>query len=169
MKKLLLASAALALFAAPSLAGTNDIVTTITISGTVAPKCVVTNTLTTIPLTNFVNDNGTVKDSPITVPDISGDAWCNAYGNSLTVVANPLTNQTHPGTAPAGFTNEINYTLSQDTLGSMESGTPETLALPEPFDLGGTGDGTITPKTDGNKLVAGEYSGDVVLTLTPGT
>ncbi len=66
----------------------------------------------------------------------------------------------------------IDYTLEDldglsGTMTSTVAGTEESLTSVDAFDLAGSANGTVTPVPAG-KVLAGDYTGLVVITLTPG-
>lgn len=168
LKHVLYASAALALLAAPSYAVSESV----TINGSVAPKCSIANGLSSsiIELNELAAVDGTAAVVVKNV-NVTGGAWCNAYNNTIVVSAPPLANTTHTGTLPTGFTGVVNYTLSAASYGSFDSSsTPMSDTMATPFDYSVTGAaGTITTKTTTEKLVAGDYQAIVEVTLTPGS
>lgn len=174
LKQVLFASAALALLAAPSLAATTPAnETSVSISGTVQAVCSITNTTPSVTLSNFFDPTtGLILANATTAPFV-GSAWCNGNGNTLTVVAHPLLNPAYTS-APDGFTNKIDYTLTTTALpltGSLSSTAAAGVtvnSLP-PFTGSGSGSGTVTPIVTTDKVLAGTYTGIVNVTLTPGS
>jgi len=169
LKHVLLASAALALLAAPSFAGNTS---TVTLAGHVKAVCSVVPKTTTIKLGNIDLTGGMVTVAPITVESVMGEAWCNGAGNKIAIVATSLKSTTVTTVTP-GFDNFIDYTLASNdgltgTLDSSLTGN-EVDVTTDAFDLSGQANGTVTPKADGTqKVVAGDYEGTVAITLTPG-
>jgi len=165
LKHVLYATAALALLAAPGLAAD----ATVTINGSVDGVCVITPTSSlVVNLGNLALVDGipSATAHPVT---LTGQVWCNAAGNQLKVEAYPLENSV----TASGFASVINYTLatplSSDTLTSVADPGVAT-ASHDAFDTGvGPLAGTITPISGTTKVVAGNYTGSIVITLAPGS
>lgn len=174
MKKILLfaAAAALAGFAAPAMAQSTG---TVTIDGSVADRCLFTTDAQTINLGELAQSGtgtsaGKLDSSTVDGKNATLVGWCNGTAATMAVEAQPLLNT---GTAPTGFDNRVNYTATA-TANSVDAtddsfaagaGTPQTVGI---F----TGDvkvalsGSSTPTT--GLLVAGDYAGQVLVTLSPG-
>lgn len=177
LKTILYASAALALLAAPSLA---DNSVTITLQGTVDAKCSITTGIgATLMLGTFdTNADGTYSGETIDRP-VDGSAWCNGVTNDVVAVAKPMMNVDLVGAAPSGFTNRVDYELtltflgqsfgSLDTVGADPANGREVNASGLPaFSEGGSGTGHVTTVGSGaDKLIAGNYQGEVTITLVP--
>jgi len=169
LKTILLASAAVALLAAPSFAVNSA---NIAITGSVAGVCSITNATTSIDLGNLPVDatTGLYTGSQFSEP-MTGTVWCNGTSNTVTAVANPLiTTAVTPliGT----FTNRIDYQLKINLVdwvtldtASSPSVTINSLA---PFSYTSNQNSTITTENTTLPPIAGNYAGSVVITVTPG-
>lgn len=168
LKQVLFASAALALLAAPSMAVTDGSASqSVTVSASVAAKCSITTNITAIDLGEVADADGTAKATATLVSLSNTSAWCNGAKNTLSVVASPLLNTTT--TAGTGFTARLDYKLAYGSFPAVDSVVGSASApVAGPFSIAGTGNGTVTPIKTADKLVAGAYSGTVVLTLAPG-
>lgn len=130
MKKILMAAAALSMFAAPAFAQDGgDIV----LSGEVAERCAVSGTGATIDLTPFmaVNDSGFLALTPndfTTVADLGaafGNVWCNTAG-TITLAGDLLSadgsTNTANNAAGAGFTHKIAVRATGMSFGTAGNG-----------------------------------------------
>src|SRR5262249_10277960 len=101
--------------------------------------------------------------------------FCNGASSSMTVTANPILG---PVTSVTGFTNRVDYTATAalhtapatnatDTSASAGAGSPTTVGLFS--DLIDVTLSASVAAPAGNQLVAGAYTGSVVVTLTPGS
>jgi type 1 fimbria pilin len=187
MKNLLIATAVLATLAsAPAFANTAPQNGTVTFTGTVAAACsAVSPTTATIPLGALSNGVGTFLPG---VVDSAGGTYtssitCNGAGTKLQMTANQITGSVSvPVGAPAAFTNQIDYKAELETVGTGYAQSPESAGVLVSDATGGTGgsqtigllmsnvaldlsDATIGAATT---LVAGNYTGSVTITLTPG-
>ncbi len=184
MKRLLLSAAALAAFAAqPALAQTS----TLNVTGTVPPLCSTGMAATlTMPLGTLVDGNGEL--AAMFHSSIPGaglwffrgtseeNAWCNGVNATYSISLTPL--QRTAGEEPAaGFVSHVDV-KSELTLGGLDlaaetTGYGSTVGASGQTAgvFSGEMDGQITliPPAAGVRLVAGEYLGTAVITLTPGS
>ncbi|HEY1836184.1 MAG TPA: hypothetical protein VGG36_00885 [Rhizomicrobium sp.] len=169
------AVAAIVAFSAPSFAATD----TISISGVVSAKCSVANATQSITLSNIDTPDGTYAGEAL--PESIGDIWCNGTGNSVQITAKPIT--TSNSTTDTPFINRIDYVLSAtspsvfaalpplSTVNAPASGAMATLDTLPAFDTGASHSTytMTTQSTGGNKLIAGTYTGEIDVLVTPGT
>ena len=174
MRTYLLVSAA-ALFALTASGFADSVVTAgTTVNGTIALKCTLSTTTTTLDIGDISTD-GTGKHLGglhNTTPILAGTAMCNGTGNTVDLKATPLTT----GATATGFTNVVDYTL---VVGSLLPGSI-TLDTPSPTNTNynHTGVGafantdatgaTFITKATALPVMAGTYSGTVNVTLTAG-
>jgi hypothetical protein len=177
MKKLLIVTAAAAsLLAAPAFAAVVGVSGTVTISGSVAAKCVI-DPAATIGTTA---DELTAADGTYNLffnnKTATLNGWCNGTSSTIAVVAHPVTT----GAASSGnFTNTIHYTATAKVTNAAgtvitESDTSATAGADNPATTVGLFSNPIevkltlsNPTTATDKLIAGNYSGTTVVTLTP--
>jgi len=176
-KTTLAASAAIAAImalSAPVFA--NNTSATITVKGTVGAKCDMALTTQTVNLPfDPTGDDGKLNPAAFNLNPLSGggEFWCNGANSTLTLNATPFHNAGFTGTAPSGFTNTVNYSLS-GTLGegniSYDTGTNSGNQVTQVgiFDTTNPS-GTLKADQTNDRLIAGDYSATVTLTLTPGT
>lgn len=150
---------------------------TVDINGSVADRCLFTIESKVISVGELSRTGTGANAGKLNTSKLDGESrnlagWCNGTAASMTVEALPLVNTSFTGTAPTGFDTVINYTasaLANDVTAIDDSsvsgeGSPVTVGL---F----TGDvlvslsGSSTPSS--GLLVAGDYSGQVLVTLTP--
>lgn len=170
MRKLIILSAPLALLASPALAATGEATGTVDVTGSVAGRCMFTVDSKTIDLGEIsLAADGKLDPSKVNERSETLTGWCNNTAATISVLATELTNTT---AAPTGFDNRVNYTATakagdieaQDDTLDPSAGAASSLGL---F----AGDITVTlsgASSPNNALmVAGDYSGNVVVTLTP--
>lgn len=173
MLKHTLAVAALAALI-PTLASAANVTGTVTVNGSVAGRCQFTLGSATITIPELSDTSTGVLDaSTVNGRNVALTGWCNGATSNMAVEAQPLLNAT---AAPAGFTNRVDYTATataHPAAGNVSANDTTTVAGP------GTGVpvGVFSSDIDvalssasstGAKLIAGAYTGQVLVTLTPG-
>jgi hypothetical protein len=170
MRKLMFFSLPLALLASPALAQTADVNGQIDINGTVAGRCMFTLPNKTISLGELsLASNGKLDVSKVNGRSETLTGWCNSTAATMTVTTTQLTTGT---SAPTGFDNRVDYTATavtgsvsaNDTSLTAGAGAASTVGLFS-GDIVVTLSGASSP-TNG-LMVAGSYTGNVVVTLTP--
>lgn len=170
MRKLLLLAAPAVLVASPALAQTADVTGTIDINGSVTGRCMFTLPNKTISLGELsLLSTGKLDVSKVNGRSETLTGWCNNTAATMTVTTTELTTAT---AAPTGFDNRVDYTATattgsvsaNDTSLAAGAGSPSTVGL---F----SGDIVVvlsaaSSPTNG-LMVAGTYTGHVVVTLTP--
>jgi len=170
MRKLILLSAPLALLASPALAQSTDVTGTVDINGSVAGRCMFTVPNKTISLGEIsLASNGKLDVSKVNGKSETLTGWCNNTTASMTVTSSPLLNGT---TAPTGFDNRVDYTATAVTGSTSANDTSVTAGAGAASNVGlFTGDIVVTLSNASSPtsglMVAGGYSGNVVVTLTP--
>ncbi|HZZ87592.1 MAG TPA: hypothetical protein VFE13_04585 [Caulobacteraceae bacterium] len=185
MRRLLALAIAAAL--APTLAWADGNSTTVTVTGTVAATCSLAplgsgSGTFTVGGGNLVDPttgklaSGLTTDGPQT---ISG-SWCNS-ASILTVVANPMVQSSFAGAPPSGWTKAVNYkattggwgpdlpvTTTGDSSGANPTSNTATQAVASPTAATITVNLSdfVTPGSN-SRLVAGNYSGSIVVSLAP--
>lgn len=173
MRKLLFAS--VAAFAALSAAGNaTDYSTTVKVYGEIFPVCAINNggfTTYNLNTTNLDANGALIGGDHAVDSAFAGTVWCNGKGNKITITAKPLVNST---TAPsADFTNRIDYTLTAalvpgqtlDTAGSTVAAGKSISTTKDAFS-GDLGAFTLTTESSGGKkMLAGDYYGDVIISV----
>lgn len=172
MKRSILLLAPLALIASPAMA--QSATGTVDISGTVAGRCLFTLPNQTISLGELSLTGTGATAGKLDVSKVNGrtatlNGWCNNTAATMSVTTTQLTN---PASAVTGFDNRIDYTATatansvsaNDSSIGAGAGVAQTVGQ---F----TGDVTValsaasTPTS--GLLVAGSYTGNVVVTLSP--
>jgi hypothetical protein len=175
MKKPLLAAFAaaapamlLAAFAPAAYADTG----TVTVDGSVAARCQFTTNTATITIAELANASDLLVTGNVDGQQATLVGWCNGTKSTMTANGASLKNGT---SAPTGFSNQVDFT-STATEGAISAtdtdstdgsaGSPSTVGI---F----TGNITValsSAATHGGpteKLVAGDYTGSVLVTLAP--
>lgn len=157
---------------------------TVAVEGLVAPVCILGNpTPALVDLGQLSAGSGPRTGRIAVIPSqtvILPASYCNFAGSVVTVSATPLT-ASDTLTPPAGFSRAVNYTAAAtgwasaastattmalgDGAAGAASGTGATQPLPRIADITLTLSGFTAP---GDQiLVAGNYSGNVIVTLGP--
>jgi hypothetical protein len=164
--------AALAASPALAVAPSGDVTGTVQVSGSVAPRCqFVAPTTVQLSLDELsLSSNGELDTSKVDGKSKKLNGWCNGASAQIKVEAQPLTNTASAGDS-GSFTNVVDYTATAnagsaapvDTSASEGAGLPVTLGL-----FSGDIDVVLSASTaGGKKLVAGDYNGNVIVTLSP--
>lgn len=174
MKKLLLPLAVLGI-AVPAMASAvpANVTGTVTIDGSVAPRCQFTTGTATITIPELSDTSTGVLD-PTTVAGKNANlvGWCNGTKSTMTANATSLTNGTTP---PPGFSNQVDFTATATANGQSSIDSDSTDGLAGTTAMVGIFSGNINvalsaAATHGGstlKLVAGAYTGSVLVTLAP--
>jgi type 1 fimbria pilin len=175
-KHVLIIGSLLAVSASPALSQSIGVaVGTVDIRGTVGSRCqVVAPDTKTINVGEMTGNSGILDPTVINNRAETLSVWCNQASASMEVEALPLLNTASVGT---GFTNRIDYTATA-TIGGIsgptanDTSTTSAVGAPTPI---GLSSGTINvvlsnaASNGGPLLIAGAYSGRVLVTLRPNT
>lgn len=168
MRKLLLLAALPALaVASPALAQVEG---RVDIDGSVATRCLFTLPNATISLGELsLTSNGKLDAAKVNGRTATLSGWCNGAASTMTVTTTQLTTGT---AATAGFDNRVDYT-AQATVNSVPASDSSQTAGAGTAATVGMFSGDITvllsaasSPTNGI-MVAGTYTGNVKVTLTP--
>jgi hypothetical protein len=187
MRRLLALAIAAALAPSLALADTNS--TTVTVTGTVTASC------TLAPVASgagaFTVGGGNLIDTTTGQlatglhtggPQTITGSWCNA-ASVISVVANPMLQTLFVGAPPSGWTKSVNYKatasgwgpdLPVTTTGDVSGSNPtsntasQTVTTPTAATISIDLSNFVTPGSN-SRLVAGSYTGSVVVTLAPST
>lgn len=174
--KTLIALAALAAMSAPAAAFAAD--GNVTIDGSVAAVCKFTTDTASISLGEMADGDGFLNAAVVNNKTATLTGWCNGISSTMAVTATELTRTGAPVTA-TGFTSRVDYTATAATqsasLGAAVSANDSsvTAGAGSAASLGLFADNvTVTlsnsaPGAAGARLVAGAYTGNVKVTLTP--
>jgi hypothetical protein len=177
LKSALAASATVAAIAAlSSPVYANNTSATITVNGTVGAQCSMDLTSQSVSIPDISDSNGRVYAAALAVNALSGggDFWCNGANSKLTLNGTPFTNAGFTGTAPSGFTNVVNWSLS-GTMGTtpIAYDTAHVGGTDQEYPVGifdsNNPSGQLSADASSDRLIAGDYSATLTLTLTPGT
>jgi hypothetical protein len=148
---------------------------TVALSGSVAGRCLFTTPQQTIALGELAQAGSGATAGKLDATRVNGQAanmvgWCNNVGSSMAVTATELTSTTSaPNTS---FDNRIDYTavaIANGTSASDSSVTagagPTSSVNVFAGSIGVTLSGASTPNN--GVLVAGSYTGNVTVTLSP--
>lgn len=171
--RLFLAAAPLALLASPVLA--QSATGTVAIDGSVAGRCLFTTANATISLGELALSGSGATAGKLDASKVDGQnrtlvGWCNSTAATMTVTSTALTT---PAAAASGFDNRVDYTATalansvsaaDSSVGALSAGAPVNVNM---F----TGNVLVTLSAASSPtsglLVAGAYTGNVVVTLTP--
>ncbi|HEY1750672.1 MAG TPA: hypothetical protein VGG29_05380 [Caulobacteraceae bacterium] len=183
IKRLVAASAALAsvaALAAPAYAApVQPSVTTFTINGSVPATCNLANfsaasknqILLGTAASNALGsasmiDSSTGKLNAKAVTVDVGANWCNGVNTKISITPTRLTTG---AAAPSGFDNFVDYTLTTTfTEGQLDTQLNQTVTNATLGAFTHSDDKfTVTPDVTSDLLVAGSYTGNIVVTVTP--
>lgn len=176
MSKLILASVALAAATAPPALAQSSSTGTVTIDGSVAPRCLFTTASATIDAGELATSGTGTSAGKLDASKLDGQTrtltgWCNGTASSMTVEARPVVNTTVTSAPPAGFDRVVNYTATAtaNAVSASDSSTVAGAGSPAIVSLF-TGDVTVTLSGSSTPaaglLVAGTYQGETVVTLS---
>lgn len=183
MRRLL--ALAIAAAVAPSFAWADSNTATLTVSGSVTQACSLSavsgNGTFTVGGGNLIDAATGALASGLTTDgqqQITG-SWCNG-SSKITITANPLVQTGFVGTPPSSFTKSVNYTatasgwgpdLSVTTTADNTGANPtsnnasQTVTSPTESTIDVNLSNFTAPGGATQKLVAGNYTGSVVITL----
>lgn len=170
MRKLMILAAPVALVASPALAQTTSVTGTVDINGTVTGRCMFTLPNKTISLGELsLLSNGKLDVSKVNGRSETLNGWCNNTAATMTVTTTQLTT---PTAAPGGFDNRVDYTATATTGSISANDTSLTAGAGSPSTVGlFSGDIVVVlsaaSSPNNGLMVAGTYTGNVVVTLTP--
>jgi hypothetical protein len=163
MKKIITAAVAVsALSVSPAMAQT---VSTYTVTGSVASICSASLT-GAIPFGSLINPSTGFLSATSATATADTGAFCNGAGTTVEIGHSDLTNTTSTGAAPTGFTKTVTFTPKVETSVGTLSGNKTAGTS-----LGAFNGITVTAENlsaGGNKPLAGDYSGSITITLSPG-
>lgn len=171
MRKLIIAAAPLALLASPAMAATAapSVNGNVAITGEVTARCAFTLGSETIALGDISGTDGKLDATKVNGKSKNLTGWCNGTNSTVAVKATALTN-TLTGT---GFDSTVTYT-AKATVGTVEATDSDSLdtaagvAAKVGLFSGNIAVSLSNAQTPGNGLmVAGDYSGNVQVTLAP--
>ncbi len=176
MRKLIFLAAPLVLGATPALA--QSATGTVSIDGFVSERCLFTLPNAVIHLNEISQTGsgagaGTLNAGAVNGRTATLTAWCNGTSASMTVETTELTLQSPPASIPSGFVTRVDY--GADATANAVTATDDSL-------VAGAGSAVTVGLFSGNVdvelknastasglLVAGTYTGNVKVTLSPAT
>jgi hypothetical protein len=168
MRKLLILAAPFAVLASPVAAQTAT--GTVDINGSVAGRCMFTLPSKTISLGEIsISSTGKLDPSKVNGRFETLEGWCNGTAASMTVTSTELTNV---AAAAAGFDKRVDYTATAVTGAASANDSSLTAGAGAPSAVN-MFNGVITvtlsaaSSPTSGLMVAGNYTGNVVVTLTP--
>lgn len=173
-KLMILAATTAALVTAPAFAAATaegPVDGVVNVTGHVNGRCKFTTPSVNLPLGELSQSgNGELDTSKVNVaaPNLAG--WCNAAASEISVHASKLTGPSELGAGTA-FTGTIDYTatatagtaIASDSTTTPLAGTPVLLGLYS----GNIGVVLSAASAGGKKLIAGDYTSTITVTLTP--
>lgn len=172
MRKYILAALPALALTVPAMA--QDSTGTVAIDGSVASRCLFTTPNETISLGEMAlpgsdTNAGRLDSSTVDGRTATLVGWCNNAAAGMTVEAFALTNTAN---AASGFTNRVDYTATAEANSASGNDTSLVDGAGATVSVGMfTGDVVVTlsdsSAPSNNLLVAGNYNGQVEVTLTP--
>jgi hypothetical protein len=170
----LLALASLPFIVGPAFAQSTG---TVTVNGSVADRCLFTTPSAVIALGEMTNAGGVGGAGKLDPSRVNGQSrtlvgWCNGTAATMGVEAQPLLNSDYTGPAISGFDARVDYTATA-VANSVSASDSSTVAAPGSVVGIGLFTGNVvvnlsaasTPTS--GLLVAGNYGGQVLVTLAP--
>lgn len=170
MRKLLALAALPAILAASPALAQSGATGTVTIDGSVAGRCMFTLPNATISLGELsLSSNGRLDVSKVNGRSATLNGWCNGTASTMSVTTTQLTNTV---TATTGFDNRVDYTGTAVANAASASDSSLTAGAGTAVTVGQfTGDVVVTLSAASSPtnglMVAGTYTGNVQVTLTP--
>jgi len=160
----------------PTFAGavTSDVTGAVTVNGSVSGRCQFSLDSATITIPELSDTStGVLDPSTVNGRNVALNGWCNGATSSMAVEAQPLLNAS---SAPSGFTNRVDYTATATAhpgSGDVSADDTSTVAGAGAAAQVGVFSSAIdvalsAAGSTGAKLIAGAYTGQVLVTLTPG-
>jgi hypothetical protein len=150
---------------------------TVTINGSVADRCLFTTPSDVINAGELSLAGSGVTAGKLDVTKLNGQSrtlvgWCNGTAATMSVEAQPLLNTSFVGSPPTGFESRVDYTAGAGAGTANDEDTSITAGAGTVVPVGlFTGNVVVTlsaSSTPNNGLlIAGGYSGQVIVTLTP--
>lgn len=168
-KTMILAALPAILVASPTLAQTSA-TGTVAIDGSVASRCMFTLPNATISLGELsLASNGKLDPAKVNGKTATLNGWCNGTNATMTVTTTELTTGT---AATTGFDNRVDYTGTAVANSVPGSDSSLTAAAGTPVTVGQfSGDVVVTLSAASSPsngiMVAGTYTGNVKVTLAP--
>ncbi|WP_025559985.1 hypothetical protein [Sphingomonas sp. UNC305MFCol5.2] len=163
--------------ALPAAAQSASATGTVTVNGSVADRCQFTTPSAVINAGELALQGSGSTAGKLDTSKLDGQTrtlvgWCNGTAASMSVEAQPLVDTTFVGAAPTGFDSVVNYSASALANSATASDTSMTAGAGTAVPVGlFTGNVVVTlagsSSPTGGILVAGSYSGQVLVTLTP--
>lgn len=170
MRKLLALAALPAILAASPALAQSGATGTVTIDGSVAGRCMFTLPNATISLGELsLSSNGRLDVSKVNGRSATLNGWCNGTASTMSVTTTQLTNTV---TATTGFDNRVDYTGTAVANAASASDSSLTAGAGTAVTVGQfSGDVVVTLSAASSPtnglMVAGSYTGNVQVTLTP--
>ena len=174
MKNLIIAAMGIAACAAsPAFAQSTG---TVTIDGSVAPRCLFTTPSATITLGEMALSGTGTTAGKLDAGVVNGKTrtlvgWCNGSASKMSVKAEALTLTGSTGTIPTGFDRTVNYTATAvaNSVSVNDLSTTVDASLEKTVGLF-TGNVVVTLSSattpTSGLLVAGDYNGQVLVNLS---
>ena len=149
---------------------------TVTIDGSVAPRCLFTTPSASIELNEMALSGTGTTAGKLNTAVVNGKTrtlvgWCNGSASTMSVEAQALTLTGSAGTIPTGFDTTVNYTATAVAKGvsATHTSTDEDAGDEETVGLF-TGNVVVTLSSASTPtsglLVAGDYNGQVLVNLS---
>ncbi|MDT0508335.1 hypothetical protein [Novosphingobium sp. MMS21-SN21R] len=168
------AAAVIAVAGLPAIASAQSATGTVDVNGSVEGRCLFTVPNETISLGELAlggtdGTAGRLDTAKVDNQSATLSGWCNHAAATMKVEALALVNSA--ATTSASFTNRVDFTASAAANGATASDTTTDTAVGAEEDVGMfAGDVVVTlasASAGGKLLVAGDYAGQVLVTLAP--
>ena len=175
MRNIVILAAPLAILASPAWAQSAPVTGTVLIDGSVATRCAFTLDnavihLGELSLQTTGSTAGKLDTSKVNGKTATLSGWCNGGDADISVEAFPLLN---PASGATGFDKRVDFTATASAGSASPTDTTLTAGSGSPANVGTLFNGNIlvtlsaaSSPTNGI-MIAGEYDGSVVVTITP--
>lgn len=177
MKTSILAVAAVLAATAAMPAAAQNATGTVTVNGSVADRCEFTLPSDVINAGELSQAGSGATGGKLDTSKLDGQSrtlkgWCNGTAATMSVEAQQLVNTSFTTTPPAGFDRVVDYTATATANSANATDTSTVAGAGTSVPVGMfTGDVVValsnSSSPTGGLLVAGDYSGQVLVTLTP--
>lgn len=176
LKLLVLTPSVVAVMFVAAPAAAQDVTGTVTVTGTVAAKCLFTTDSDSVVIPELANSTGHLDPATVNSQSAELAGWCNGTASTMSVEANHLEGD-FAGSAVDGFTDRVDYVATATAMTGDEGVTPT--AASDDSSVGGSGSSvtvglfaspiavTFSDASADGRLVAGDYEGSVDVTLSP--
>ena len=176
LRKLAVAALAASALSGPAFAQSTG---TVAVDGSVADRCLFTDPADVISVGELALPGSDANAGRLDASKLNNESrtltgWCNGTAATISVEAQPLLNSDFTGTPPTGFDRRVDFTASAvaNSATATDSSAAASPGAGSAVNVGMfTGNVVVTLSSattpGGGLLVAGDYGGQVLVTLTP--